>query len=156
MTVDMACTSTNIKDIMQGRKSFPSGHASFAFLSCSFIAFYYMGKLNVFNEIGRGSATKLSCCLAPLVAALLVAISRTCDYHHHFLDVFIGSLLGLAISYLCYRQYYPSLTSKSSSKPYPLRSDDISTSIKKPIIEVQDDNESTEAETQALLENKSS
>ena len=35
-------------------------------------------------------------------------------------DVVVGSLLGLFISYLCYRQYYPGLTSPYSHVPYLL------------------------------------
>jgi diacylglycerol diphosphate phosphatase/phosphatidate phosphatase len=33
-------------------------------------------------------------------------------------DVLCGSLLGISISYLCYRQYYPSLMSIHSHRPY--------------------------------------
>lgn len=118
----MNCTNPNYREVIQGRKSFPSGHASFAFLSFGFIAFYFMGKLKIFNEDGRGSGTRLSFCLAPLMVAVLISISRTCDYHHHYTDVIAGAIIGIAIAYLCYRQYYPGFDSKLCNLPYPRRS----------------------------------
>ena len=41
----------------------------------------------------------------------LIAISRTCDYHHHWQDVTVGSLLGFALTYLVFGLYYPPLNS---------------------------------------------
>lgn len=93
-----------------------------AFLSFGFVAFYFMGKLKVFNEDGRGSGTRLSYCLAPLMVAVLISISRTCDYHHHYTDVIAGGIIGILVAYICYRQYYPAFDSKLSNLPYPRRS----------------------------------
>lgn len=42
------------------------------------------------------------------------------DYHHWKEDVVIGSLIGLIIAYMCYRQYFPSLASKKSNLCYEL------------------------------------
>jgi hypothetical protein len=39
----------------------------------------------------------------------------------HWQDVLVGSLLGLVLSYFCYRQYYPSLASEFSHRPYSPR-----------------------------------
>jgi len=147
ITDDLTCTNPNLRDVLQGRKSFPSGHASFAFLSFSFVAFYFMGKCNIFNEEGRGSGTKLSFCLSPLIVAALIAISRTCDYHHHYTDVLVGSVLGLAISYLCYRQYYPPLDALNCSKPYPTKE-----LVPKKVDETEE--QGSESETKTLLDTK--
>jgi diacylglycerol diphosphate phosphatase/phosphatidate phosphatase len=39
----------------------------------------------------------------------------------HWHDVVAGSILGLVISYFCYRQYYPALSSALSDRPYSPR-----------------------------------
>ncbi len=100
------------------------------------------GKLGVFNEKGRGQSLRLLASLLPLLAALTVALSRTCDYHHHWqgkltppfsrrrfysilflyffvvhTDVLCGSLLGLFLAYFCYRQHYPPLDSPEADVP---------------------------------------
>lgn len=89
-----------------------------SFVSMCFVALYLMGKLHVFSERGRGQSWRLIISITPLFLAMLVAVSRTCDYHHHWQDVTVGSLIGIAIAYVCYRQYYPALDSKMSHRSY--------------------------------------
>lgn len=57
-------------------------------------------------------------CIAPLLAAFLIAASRLEDYRHAVADVSAGSLLGSVITYLTFRRYYPSLSSENCSEPY--------------------------------------
>lgn len=57
----------------------------------------------------------------PIIGALLVAISRTEDYRHHWQDVTIGSLLGTFCAYFAYRQYYPGLSQDSCRDPFLTR-----------------------------------
>lgn len=117
---------------MEGRKSFPSGHASFAFCSMMFLSLYLAGKLQVFVQKKKVESWKFVICVLPLLLAATIAISRTCDYHHHwqgkiycfihkyraynicFLDVTVGGLLGCILAYFCYYLYFPSLTSNYS------------------------------------------
>jgi len=115
---DLTHCSGDEKDIIEGRKSFPSGHSSFAFASLGWTFFYLCGKLQVFHPKGRGKTWRLLVAFLPLFVAMCIALSRTCDYHHHWQDVLCGSLLGFSLSYLCYRQYYPSINSLYCDRPY--------------------------------------
>ncbi|GBP10020.1 Phospholipid phosphatase 5 [Eumeta japonica] len=120
MTEDLHCTG-DPAEVIEGRKSFPSGHSSLSFCSLTMCSAWVCGRLRVFGP-RRGSSPRFLAALAPLVVALCVALSRTCDYHHHwqgkFLNVLAGSILGFTTGILCYRQYYNRLNSDLAGVPY--------------------------------------
>lgn len=89
-----------------------------SFASMCFVSLYVMGKLHVFTERGRGQTWRLLLSFIPLMLATLVAVSRTADYHHHYQDVIVGSLIGIVLAYLSYRQYYPPLNHSRCHLPY--------------------------------------
>jgi len=103
--------------IAQGRKSFPSGHSSFSFATFGFVFLYFSGKAGTFHGRKERGSWRLLFSLACLLIPLAIAMSRTADYHHHWQDVVVGSALGLAIVFLVYRQYYPSILDPNSALP---------------------------------------
>ncbi|KAF5734537.1 lipid phosphate phosphatase 2-like isoform X1 [Tripterygium wilfordii] len=80
--------------IKEGYKSFPSGHTSWSFAGLTFLAWYIAGKIKAFDR--RGHVAKLCIVLLPILAAVLVGVSRVDDYWHHWTDVFAGALIGWA------------------------------------------------------------
>lgn len=117
MNVDLKCSGSR-DDVIEGLKSFPSGHSSFSFASMGYVSLYLLGKFQVFTIHGRGQSWRLLIAFTPLMFALIIALSRTCDYHHHWQDVFVGSALGFLLAWLSYHQYYPSLSHPNCALPY--------------------------------------
>ncbi|KIH88749.1 PAP2 domain protein [Sporothrix brasiliensis 5110] len=129
------CTETDHHRLHDGWRSFPSGHASFAFAGLGYTSLFLAGQLKIFvlRNSGwsssaaadtapvhvRGDLGKILVCLAPLLGAAMIAISRCQDYRHDVYDVCTGALLGWTIAYWSYRRYWPHLSSSYCDEPYP-------------------------------------
>ncbi|EST08955.1 Phosphatidic acid phosphatase type 2/haloperoxidase [Kalmanozyma brasiliensis GHG001] len=120
LVTDIICTvGVDNKILRDGFRSFPSGHASTSFAGFTYLSLYLAGKLHLFDR--RGHAVTAWLCGTPLMAATLIAVSRTMDYRHHATDVIAGGLLGLVVAYWSYKLYYPPLGHAQSHKPYSPR-----------------------------------
>lgn len=92
----------SVKDVIDGRKSFPSGHSSFSFCSLGFLSIWLYGRL-----FGRfsGNIQSFMFCTMPVLLAGFIGYSRCCDNHHHWEDVVAGAFIGLVTAYECYKGY---------------------------------------------------
>lgn len=110
------CTETNHHILHDGWRSYPSGHSSFAFAGLGWLALYLASQFHVLRP--RASLAVVLLCLAPLVAAAMIAISRLEDYRHDVGDVVTGSALGFTIAYFNWRRYFPSLLARGCDEPH--------------------------------------
>ncbi|KAL6309281.1 phosphatidic acid phosphatase type 2/haloperoxidase [Sparassis latifolia] len=109
-----ACTG-KVETVLDGRRSFPSGHSSTAFTGMTFLSLYLAGMTGAWclSEPARARSllasrtARLALSLAPLVFATWVAISRVEDYRHHIEDVIVGGLIGAISATVCYLIYWP-------------------------------------------------
>jgi len=98
-------------------KSFPSGHVSWAFAGLGYLSFYIAGKMSLFDR--RAYSSRVFWVTFPLFVATLIGISRVNDYQHRWVDIIAAALLGTAMAYLCYRQFYPSVYAREwAGYPY--------------------------------------
>ena len=73
--------------------------------------FYVWGKLQAFAPSKRFQSWRFVVGTIPLVPLLYTIITRTSDYRHHWQDVCVGALFGILGAWVCYRLYYPELSS---------------------------------------------
>ncbi|MEW5851245.1 MAG: phosphatase PAP2 family protein [Myxococcota bacterium] len=86
------------KEFNDGRRSFPSGHASNAFAVASYLALFFGGEF-VWGE-HASAVTRITGVMgqiAALTAALFVCGTRLTDGRHHPEDVAVGAGLGAAL-----------------------------------------------------------
>lgn len=91
------------KEFDNGRRSFPSGHASASFVTATYLALFVGGEM-VWGESSNG-LTRLpgiAAQAAALTAAGFVAASRLSDGRHHPEDVLAGSALGATVGAASY------------------------------------------------------
>jgi diacylglycerol diphosphate phosphatase/phosphatidate phosphatase len=119
VTIDV-CTREDGFMLQDGWRSFPSGHSSFAFAGLGFLSLFLAGQLHVFRySTGGRDLSRTLAFLAPLIGAVVIAISRCEDYRHDVYDVCTGSVLGMTVAYWSYRRHWPALSSSNSDEPYP-------------------------------------
>ena len=80
----------------EARKSFPSGHSSFAWATLFLLTLYLLGRSRLTcdkrsESTGRGlrRSFKLFVCFVPTLLATWVAITRSIDNWHHYADILV-------------------------------------------------------------------
>ncbi|KAL3662593.1 hypothetical protein V7S43_012445 [Phytophthora oleae] len=106
----------------EGRKSFPSGHASFAWSTMLVLTLYLLGRsrINCKNRSesairGGRKMLKLVLCFVPSFVAAWVATTRSIDNWHHYSDILAGSIIGVVSACVAYSYNYGSVFSWDSS-----------------------------------------
>ncbi|CAH0476691.1 unnamed protein product [Peronospora belbahrii] len=100
----------------EGRKSFPSGHASFAWASLLVLTLYLLGRSRL-NSEDRSESTfrgvkkslMMFMCCAPVLLASWIAISRCIDNWHHYSDILAGSVIGAVSALFAFSYNYGSI-----------------------------------------------
>lgn len=116
-----ACTG-KVQTIVNGRKSFPSGHSSTAFSGMFLLSLWMAGQTAAWcfhvprpaRTISSSRMIRFTLTLLPISWATFVAISRVEDYRHHKEDVIVGSLIGIASAWICYLIFWPNPFSAAS------------------------------------------
>ncbi|KAI5968552.1 hypothetical protein CANMA_002297 [Candida margitis] len=101
------CTQPNWNAVMEGFRSFPSGHASTVFCGMIITSLNLAAKLQTFDR--RNNSFKVFLTISPLLGAAFVAGTRVSDNRHFLRDVIAGSILGAFVGASFYHQYHPSV-----------------------------------------------
>jgi len=95
------CTGDE-KLINDGRKSFPSGHATYSFSAMTLLTCVLFHKS---AQMRRSFFTALLY-LLPLVWAVRICVTRWWENRHGAMDLVAGTILGTAIAMFCYHIFY--------------------------------------------------
>lgn len=91
-------------------QSFPSGHTSTSFAGLGFLSLYlfrlcFIGRFpsrDAAQAYHSNQGPKTLLCLAPLLLATWIGLTRIVDYWHNYDDVAIGGVIGLTIAVLTF------------------------------------------------------
>ncbi|KAG7705592.1 hypothetical protein KL949_002834 [Ogataea haglerorum] len=112
------CTTKYKQRLLDGFRTTPSGHSSMSFAALGYTSLWLLGQLQATRtEVG---AWRSVVAMLPALYAFYVAMSRTQDYRHHFVDVLLGSVLGSLLAWWSYRRVFPAVTSPKSHLPHAL------------------------------------
>ncbi|CCK71001.1 bifunctional diacylglycerol diphosphate phosphatase/phosphatidate phosphatase KNAG_0F03400 [Huiozyma naganishii CBS 8797] len=110
-----ACTNDNKDVLLEGFRTTPSGHASESFAGLGYLYLWLCGQL--LTEHAQVGLWRKFVAAIPLLGASLIALSRTQDYRHHFVDILIGSIIGYISAYVFYRKNFPPIANQVPFKP---------------------------------------
>lgn len=109
------CTTDNIARLMDGFRTTPLGHSSISFAGLLYFSFWLAGQLTITRP--QAGAWRWVVSFLPAFGAALIALGRTEDYRHHFIDVFVGLCLGAVIALWLYFRLFPGLGQAGCYEP---------------------------------------
>jgi len=117
------CKNTDLEVLDEGRRSFPSGHASSTFSSFIILTLFMIGKLRIFNR--RSCIWRLLVSSLPLFGAIYIVSTRYQDNLHHWSDLLAGAIIGTIVGSIVYHFFYPPVTSENSNIAYKYNYDEL-------------------------------
>ncbi|XP_056440268.1 phospholipid phosphatase-related protein type 4-like isoform X2 [Gadus chalcogrammus] len=87
------CSGTNMAAILQGRKSFPSQHATLASFAAVYVSMYFNSTLTDSSKL-----LKPLLVFSFIMCGIICGLTRIIQYKNHAIDVYLGFLLGGAIA----------------------------------------------------------
>ncbi|KAK1930619.1 Lipid phosphate phosphatase 1 [Phytophthora citrophthora] len=106
----------------EGRKSFPSGHTSFAWSTMLVLTLYLLGRSQLNYERrgismlqGGKKSTMFFFSCAPVLLASWVTLTRCIDNWHHYSDILASGVIGAASAIFAFSYNYGSIFSWESA-----------------------------------------
>ncbi|XP_076014399.1 phospholipid phosphatase-related protein type 4 [Genypterus blacodes] len=90
---DDICSGADRAAIIQGRKSFPSQHATLASFAAVYVSMYFNSTLTDSSKL-----LKPLLVFSFIICAIICGLTRIIQYKNHAIDVYLGFLLGGAIA----------------------------------------------------------
>lgn len=109
------CTSDNKGRLLDGFRTTPLGHSSMSFAGLLYLLLWLLGQLTVARP--QAGAWRAAVAFLPTLGAMMIALSRTEDYRHHFIDVFVGLCLGAAMAVWLYFRLFPGISALHCYEP---------------------------------------
>ncbi|KAM3593403.1 uncharacterized protein V6R79_012211 [Siganus canaliculatus] len=91
--MDDICSGADPAAINQGRKSFPSQHATLASFAAVYVSMYFNSTLTDSSKL-----LKPLLVFSFIICAIICGLTRIIQYKNHAIDVYLGFLLGGAIA----------------------------------------------------------
>ncbi|XP_069580604.1 phospholipid phosphatase-related protein type 4-like isoform X1 [Brachyistius frenatus] len=114
--MDDICSGADPAAINQGRKSFPSQHATLASYAAVYVSMYFNSTLTDSSKL-----LKPLLVFSFIISAIICGLTRIIQYKNHAIDVYLGFLLGGAIAvYLGLYAVGNFQSSEETSSSFPL------------------------------------
>jgi diacylglycerol diphosphate phosphatase/phosphatidate phosphatase len=115
VNIDVCTAPYGTRILIDGMRSTPSGHSSISFSGLLFLTLWMMGQFKIFHT--KQPMYKIIIACSPLGLATYIALSRTQDYRHHFVDIILGTLIGCIFASLSYSRYFNEQETEDQSTP---------------------------------------